>query len=216
LYHQPFLWLIQGIREYRARRIGRIAKLFPPYRADTVQTRQEGQDKQYKKFMSQALVEAQLALDDGEFPVGCVLVLDGDIIGRGHRHNSEGDCGNELDHAEVVTLRGLLAQKPSVDCKGITAYSTMEPCLMCYATMLLSGIRRFVWAYEDIMGGGTSLPLNAVAPLYEEMRVELVPGILRQESLALFYQFFQKYSYWQDSLLEQYTVEQFNKTSHGK
>jgi len=161
-----------------------------------------------KQFMEEALVEARLALAGGEFPVGCVLVAGGAVVGRGHRCNSEGALANEIDHAEVVTLHRLLADQPGIDCRQITAYSTMEPCLMCYTTMLLSGIRRFVWAYEDIMGGGTSLPLVQLLPLYREMQVDLTPGVLRQDSLDLFGRFFQKYTYWQGSLLEQYTLEQ--------
>ena len=161
-----------------------------------------------ERFMEQALIEARLALDDGEFPVGCVLVAENRVIARGHRHNSEGVSSNEIDHAEVVTLRHLLTEQPGLDCSRITVYCTMEPCLMCYATMLLSGIRRFVWAYEDVMGGGTSLPLKEVAPLYRDMEVELVPGVLRRESLSLFARFFREYSYWQGSLLADYTLEQ--------
>ena len=162
-------------------------------------------------FMQLALDEAQQALAGGEFPVGCVLVSGETVVGRGHRCNSEGALSNEIDHAEVVTLRRLLADQPGIDCSRITAYSTMEPCLMCYSTMLLSGIRRFVWAYEDVMGGGTSLPLDRLFPLYREMQVELVPGVLRRESLELFGRFFQKYTYWQGSLLEQYTLEQCDR-----
>jgi tRNA(adenine34) deaminase len=158
--------------------------------------------------MEEALVEARQALAAGEFPVGCVLVSGDTVIGRGHRCNSEGALSNEIDHAEVGTLRRLLADRPGTDCSTVTAYSTMEPCLMCYTTMLLSGIRRFVWAYEDVMGGGTPLPLDQLLPLYREMRVELVPGVMRQESLELFGRFFQKYTYWQGSLLEQYTLKQ--------
>ncbi len=158
--------------------------------------------------MEEALVEARQALAVGEFPVGCVLVSGDTVIGRGHRCNSEGALSNEIDHAEVVTLRRLLADQPGIDCNPVTAYSTMEPCLMCYTTMLLSGIRRFVWAYEDIMGGGTSLSLEQLFPLYRDMQVTLVPDVLRQDSLELFGLFFQKYSYWQGSLLEQYTLEQ--------
>ena len=92
--------------------------------------------------------------------------------------------------------------------EGVTAYSTMEPCLMCYTTLLLSGIRRFVWAYEDIMGGGTNLPLNRLNQLYAEMQVECVPDVLRTESLVLFQDFFHRYSYWGDSDLARYTLEQ--------
>ena len=160
-------------------------------------------------FMQQALEEARIALSAGEFPVGCVLVQDKQIVGRGHRENSRGEAVNEIDHAEVVTLRKLLHDHPGFDCQGITLYCTMEPCLMCYATMLLSGIRRFVWAYEDIMGGGTSLPLTELFPLYQEMSVELVPDVLRRESLDLFARFFQDHSYWQGSLLAKYTLEQW-------
>lgn len=165
-----------------------------------------------ERFMQAALSEAQAALDAGEFPVGCVLVMDGKIIAQGHRRNSGSASRNELDHAEIVTLRRLLAVQPRLDCRQITVYSTLEPCLMCFSTLLLSGIRRFVWAYEDVMGGGTSVPLAQLAPLYREMAVELVPGILRRESLSLFVRFFQQYSYWQDSLLADYTLDLLHKS----
>ncbi len=176
-----------------------------------------GQDEQ---FMRAALAEARLALDAGEFPVGCVLVLDRKtVVGRGHRQNSEGLGANEIDHAEVVTLRTLLMEQPDIDCccrRRVTVYSTMEPCLMCYSTLLLSGIRRFVWAYEDVMGGGSSLPLDQLAPLYRDMEVELIPSVLRQESLLLFGMFFQRYSYWQDSMLSRYTLEKYNRINNFK
>ena len=163
-----------------------------------------------EQFMRQALHEAQQALDAGEFPVGCVLVRENKIIQSGRRQNSEGGASNEIDHAEMVTLRSLLAEQPGIDCRDITVYSTMEPCLMCYSTLLLSGVRRFVWAYEDVMGGGTNLPLDQLAPLYQDMRieVELVPNVLRKESLTLFARFFKGYSYHQDSLLAEYTLAQ--------
>jgi tRNA(adenine34) deaminase len=161
--------------------------------------------------MQFALAEARLALAKGEFPVGCVLAADGEILAQGRRHNSGSAARNELDHAEVVTLRGLLTEKHDLDCGRITCYSTLEPCLMCYSTMLLSGIRRFVWAYEDVMGGGTSLPLARLAPLYQEMQVELIPNVLRGESIALFAQFFQNHSYWQDSLLSQFTLAEHQR-----
>ena len=79
---------------------------------------------------------------------------------------------------------------------------------MCYVTMLLSGIRKFVWAYEDVMGGGTNVPLDQLNELYAVMHVEHVPHILRRESLALFQEFFRSYTYWQDSPLAKYTLEQ--------
>ena len=162
-----------------------------------------------EQFMQAALAEARLALAEGEFPVGCVLAQDSKIIAQGRRCNSGSATRNEIDHAEIVALRSLLSIRPSLDCSEITVYSTLEPCLMCYSTLLLSGIRRFVWAYEDVMGGGTALPLEQLAPLYRDMQVELVPGLLRHESLSLFAQFFQNHSYWQDSLLASHTCAEF-------
>ncbi|MCI5161831.1 MAG: nucleoside deaminase [Candidatus Electrothrix sp. AX5] len=164
-----------------------------------------------EQIMRHALDQARHALDAGEFPVGCVLTRENKIIQSGRRQNSEGACTNEIDHAEMVALRTLLAEHPAIDCRDITVYSTMEPCLMCYSTLLLSGVRRFVWAYEDVMGGGTNLPLQQLAPLYQDMQVELVPDVLRKESLSLFARFFERYSYHQDSLLAEYTLVQIQK-----
>ena len=86
---------------------------------------------------------------------------------------------------------------------------------MCYVTLLLNGIRKIVYAYEDIMGGGTNLDLNELAPLYREMSVEIIPHVLRRESLELFKIFFsnQDNTYWQDSHLEQYTLSQLAEDS---
>lgn len=159
-----------------------------------------------EKWMAAALAEAREALAAGEFPVGCVLVHGDEIVARGRRLNS-GEAANELDHAEIVALRRLVAERPGFDLNSVRVYSTMEPCLMCYATLLLNGVRTFVYAYEDVMGGGTDLDLVTLAPLYRAMEVTLVPGVLRQESLRLFKRFFSSSAtYWADSPLARYTL----------
>ncbi|MGW8160879.1 MAG: nucleoside deaminase [Desulfobulbales bacterium] len=162
----------------------------------------------HEGYMRLALTEAAAALQKGEFPVGCVLVDDKRVMARAGRQNSSGEYANELDHAEVLALRQLLRDFPGTDCSSITAYTTMEPCLMCFATLLLSGIRRFVWAYEDVMGGGTALQLHTLPGLYNAMQVELTPHVLRGESLDLFQDFFRRYDYWSNSFLARYTLEQ--------
>jgi tRNA(adenine34) deaminase len=166
----------------------------------------------HQHFMGLALTEANNALANGEFPVGCVLVLDNEVVAVGKRENSKSDTANELDHAEIVALRDLLSRRPEIEQRKIIAYSTMEPCLMCYSTMLLNGIRTIVYAYEDAMGGGTSLPLNALTPLYQEMasEIKIIPHVRRDESLSLFIDFFKNpdNDYWQDSLLAEYTLNQ--------
>ena len=120
--------------------------------------------RMHEKFMQQALLDARLALDNNEFPVGCVITYQERVIARGQRINSIGDGIVELDHAEIMALRNLQASGQAVDMRQATIYSTMEPCLMCYATLLLNGIGRIVYAYEDVMGGSTSLSLEKLAP----------------------------------------------------
>ena len=66
---------------------------------------------EHEYFMRVALEEARQALAAGEFPVGCVMVADGLIVGKGRRHNSLEANRNEIDHAEVVTLRGVIAEQ---------------------------------------------------------------------------------------------------------
>jgi len=166
----------------------------------------------HETFMRLALEQAQQALASNEFPVGAVIVAGNDPVALGRRENSRSETANELDHAELVALRDLLARRPDIDRQTLTVYSTMEPCLMCYSAMLLNGIRAFVYAYEDAMGGGASLQLANLAPLYRAMapEVRILPHILRQESLNLFKAFFTnpENNYWQGSLLADYTLAQ--------
>lgn len=160
--------------------------------------------------MREALLEAREALIAGEFPVGCVMVYEDEIVSRGRRINSRAPDENELDHAEIMALRKLFAQHPQIERSGIVVYSTMEPCLMCFATLLLNNIRTFVYAYEDVMGGGTGIDLSKLTPLYREMSVAIIPHVLRLESMELFRTFFadRDNTYWQDSPLARYTLEQ--------
>jgi tRNA(adenine34) deaminase len=146
-----------------------------------------------ERNMQLALAEARQALEAEEFPVGCIMTCGEEIVARGKRSNSRGEAANEMDHAEISALRNLLDNRPDIDPSKVTVYATMEPCLMCYVTMLLNGIRRFVYAYEDAMGGGTGLDLKSQKPLFREMAVEVIPHLCRDESLAL---------------LEKYTLDQ--------
>lgn len=163
----------------------------------------------HEKFMRIALDQAEAALDNGEFPVGCVIVCDGEVVATGARINSGVDLC-ELDHAEIVALRNLQRTRPDIDLSSVTVYSTMEPCLMCYATLIVNSVHRVVYGYEDVMGGGTNLPLPLLSPLYSSLKMEITRDILRQDSLSLFQEFFTsgKNDYLKDSLLAQYTLQQ--------
>lgn len=160
--------------------------------------------------MKIALAEAQTALQAGEFPVGCVLVCENRVIASGARKGTAEETPNETDHAEMVALNRLGRLKPAIDTRFITAYCTLEPCLMCYGALLIAGIHHIVYAYEDEMGGGTRCDLSAMPPLYQKADILLVPHLLRHESLLLFKAYFENPAngYLKNSFLAEYTLSQ--------
>jgi tRNA(adenine34) deaminase len=164
----------------------------------------------YDHFMGLALKAATSALSRGDFPVGCVIVHDRQPVVTGSRRGSAGRHPNELEHAEIVALGRLHALGDTAPSGGLTLFSTLEPCLMCYGAILLAGISEIVFAYEDVMGGGTACDLNRLPPLYAQRRMAVTPRVRRQESLALFQRFFRNpgNDYWRDSPLARYTLGQ--------
>ncbi len=158
--------------------------------------------------MRQALLEAQQALANGEFPVGCVIAHPQGVLASGSRQNSSTNTVNEIDHAEIITLRRFAQLKHKPNANDITIYCTMEPCMMCFGAILLAGIRKIVYAYEDVMGGGLQCDLQYLPPLYQDIPIEISANVLRQESLVLFKTFFENphNGYWQGSLLAEYTL----------
>jgi len=167
---------------------------------------------EYQFYMEKALAQAIQAYEAGQFPVGCVIVQDEKVIASGARTGTAGNLSffSEIDHAEIRALKSLEAYEGEFRPGEAILFSTMEPCLMCFSAINLSGIKRIVYAYEDVMGGGTCVDLKSLPILYRNVGVEVVPHVLRQKSLDLFYNFFNKETnlYWKDSLLEAYTLAQ--------
>ncbi len=166
-------------------------------------------------FMQSALAQAATVLEQGEFPVGCVIVQENRIISRGARNGTipePGRCAiiSEVDHAEIRALRQLESCTYPVMPEKCTLYCTLEPCLMCFGAIILTGIPRIVYAFEDPMGGGTACDLASLPLLYKKYRVQVKKGVCRRKSLDLFYNFFNKKGnqYWKNSLLEQYVRDQ--------
>jgi len=161
-------------------------------------------------FMRNALAQAEQALASGEFPAACLLVDAGRIIASGSRTGTIENRFNETDHAEMLALRNMnQLQSPSVS-GGLTAYCTLEPCLMCFGALLISGVTDIVYAYEDAMGGGTRCDLSHLPPLYQNLSISVVPHILRADSLELFKTYFSNPQtvYLKKSFLATYTLQQ--------
>jgi tRNA(adenine34) deaminase len=164
----------------------------------------------YEHFMAAALEQAETAYHAGEFPVGCILVYKDRILASGRRTGTAADGVNEVDHAEMVALRRLVLAGRDAAPAEIVLFSTLEPCLMCYGAAILSGIRTIVYAFEDVMGGGTGCDLTQLSPLYRNADISIIPHVRRAESVLLLKAFFANPEniYWKDSLLARYTLNQ--------
>ncbi|MDO9263076.1 MAG: nucleoside deaminase [Desulfosalsimonadaceae bacterium] len=161
-------------------------------------------------FMEQALIQAEYAFSAGEFPVGCVIADQTKILAVGSRQGTAGGQANETDHAEMVALRRMADAAGGETAGPLSVFCTMEPCLMCFGAILISGIHRIVYAYEDVMGGGTRCDLSRLPALYSGAPVRIVPYVMRDRSLALFKAFFSRPDnlYWKHSVLADYTLAQ--------
>jgi tRNA(adenine34) deaminase len=158
----------------------------------------------YEHFMQKALEEAQAA------PVGCVMVHEKKILVSGARKSTTGDYPNEVDHAEMIALKRLFRLNSKVDLRKVAVFSTLEPCLMCFGALMISGVGKLVFAYEDAMGGATRCDMANMTPLYRSNQMTIIPGILRNESLKLLKTFFSEPQnmYLRGSILATYTLGQ--------
>lgn len=162
--------------------------------------------------MGLALQKAEEAFLNDEFPVGCVVIQDNRVIADSSRQGTSGNRNrfSEIDHAEITCLKSIEKADAEKDLSESVLFCTMEPCLMCLGAIILSGIKKIVYAYEDPMGGGTSCDLKQLPILYKNSDIEIISGVMREQSLSLFYKFFKKdtNNYWKNSLLETYTIKQ--------
>ena len=102
---------------------------------------EESRGKMMDKFLAAAIEEARKGLAEGGIPIGSVLVIDGEIVGRGH--NQRVQKGSAILHAEMDCFEQAGRLKAS-DYRKATLYSTLSPCDMCSGTALLYGIPKIV------------------------------------------------------------------------
>ncbi len=140
-----------------------------------------------EKWMRAALSEAQKAADEGETPVGAVLVAGGELIAAGH--NAREAKHDVTSHAEMEAIRAAASKKGDWRLSDMTLYVTLEPCPMCAGAILAARIPRVVYGAKDATAGAMGSVLNL--PRYPlGARPEVVAGVLADESRALLQSFF--------------------------
>jgi tRNA(adenine34) deaminase len=138
-------------------------------------------------FMKQALREAQLAYDEGEVPVGAIVVIDNKIIARGH--NEVEKLNDPTAHAEIIALTSAFNFLGAKYLPDATLYVTVEPCLMCAGAMYWSKIGRIVWGADDEKNGHKRITKEAT-PFHQKAGV--ITGIMKQECAQLMKDFFKE------------------------
>ena len=141
-------------------------------------------------FMRLALEEAQRAAAAGEVPIGAVLAMDGAVIGRGHNRR---ECWQDpTAHAEMIAIRAGATALGSWRLLDSALYVTMEPCVMCVGAAILARIARLVFAVPDPKGGACGSIFNIPQERRLNHHIEVVGGLLEQESRTLLQEFFQQ------------------------
>lgn len=138
--------------------------------------------------MRHALELAQRAQDEGEVPVGAVVVLDEKVIGEGW--NRPISASDPTAHAEIQAMRAAASTRKNYRLAGATLYVTLEPCAMCVGAMFHARLRRVVFGAADPKTGAAGSTVN----LFEEKRLNhhalVRGGVLAAECGALLSGFF--------------------------
>jgi tRNA(adenine34) deaminase len=138
-----------------------------------------------EQYMQQALKEAQRAYDAGEVPVGAVIVMNNQVIARGH--NQVEMLTDSTAHGEIICLTAAFNFLGSKYLPEATLYVTVEPCLMCCGALYWSKIGRIVYGADDEKNGyrkstGSNNPFHP--------KTQLLSGILKEECARLMKDFF--------------------------
>lgn len=139
-------------------------------------------------WMGIALHEAARARDLGEVPIGAVVVLDGQIVGRGC--NQPISAHDPTAHAEIVAIRDAAARLGNYRLTGATLVVTIEPCLMCVGAFVHARIGRLVFGAPEPRTGALTSTANAAELPGHNHRFAIVGGIREDECRALMQAFF--------------------------
>ena len=140
--------------------------------------------------MGLALAEARQAAEEGEVPIGAVLVQAGEVIARAHnRRENDNDA---TAHAEMLVIRDACRKLGRWRLSGTTLYVTIEPCPMCAGALVMSRVDRLVYGSSDYKAGAVESLFNVVQHSALNHRLEVTAGIRQEECAAAMQAFFRK------------------------
>ena len=138
--------------------------------------------------MKVALREAERATDEGEVPVGAVVVRGSEVLGRGH--NMVEQLNDPTAHAEMIAITAACDTLGSKYLDGCTLYVTLEPCPMCAGAMVWAKLKRLVFGAFDAKAGSASTLYDIPRDRRLNHQISVISGIEDEQSAALLRAFF--------------------------
>ena len=139
-----------------------------------------------RRFMAQALIEARRAGEEGEVPIGAVVVSGGRIIGRGH--NMTEKLHDVTAHAEMIALTAATQATGGKYLPDCTLYVTVEPCCMCAGAIGWAQVTRVVYGASDAKRGYASIIRDGRTPFHPKAVIQ--SGLMADEAATLMRTFF--------------------------
>ena len=143
---------------------------------------------QHEQWMRRALALADRAENEGEVPIGAVVVRDGELLGEGW--NQVISCADPTAHAEVVAMRDASRVAGNYRLPGATVYVTLEPCTMCAGAMIHARIEKLVFAAREPRAGVVCSTCSLLDEPRYNHQVQWQEGVLAEDSSARLQAFF--------------------------
>ncbi len=140
--------------------------------------------------MLEALHQARRAEEQGEVPIGAVVVIGGEVAGRGS--NAPIRISDPTAHAEILALRQAAKKMGNYRLEGATMYVTLEPCVMCAGALVAARVGRLVFGARDLRFGGVRSKFRVADSELLNHQVAIVEGVLGAECTELLKGFFEK------------------------
>jgi len=141
-----------------------------------------------EKWMALALEQANKAEEDGEVPVGAILVKDGLLIAKAH--NQPISTNDVTAHAEIQLLRAAGKKLKNYRLTGTSLYVTLEPCAMCLGAIMHARVEHVIFGAYDPKTGVCGSSENLIDANCFNHKIDLVSGVLENESKQLLKNFF--------------------------
>ena len=138
--------------------------------------------------MGEALKEARIAMSRSEVPVGAVLFMNGEIIGRGY--NSRISESDPTGHAEIRAIREACKRIGNYRLQESSLYVTVEPCVMCVGTILEARVKEVIFGARESVSGAAGSVINLLESNFMHHQCKVISGVCADQSKILLKEFF--------------------------